>query len=150
MRSHLRLSGNEKTFYPPPDIRIFLLLALCAGIVFFPGWDLRTARDQQSAGDRYELKWLDNSLILSTTAHGSAVKSDLPPHLAPFFFKKIDINQANSALLQIIPGIGPELANRIILKRDERGGFSSAEQLLEVRGVGHKRKEKLTAWLTFE
>ena len=57
-----------------------------------------------------------------------------PPHLAPFFFEKININQANPALLQIIPGIGPELASRIINKRDERGGFSSPEQLLEVRG----------------
>ena len=150
MSSHRSLPGNDNNPLPPPDTRIFLLLAVCAGIVFCPGWNIRPDGGLQSGAARYELEWLDNRLILATRDDGSRTRPDLPPHLAPFIFEKIAINQANPALLQIIPGIGPELASRIIDKRDELGGFSSPEQLLEVRGVGQKRKEKLTAWLNFE
>ncbi len=150
MRSRRNLPGNDKKPFQPPDTRIFLLLLLCAAIILRSGWDLRPAGDQQSAGDRYELKWRNNTLMLSTHDDGLAGKPDLPAHLAPFFFEKITINQASPLLLQIIPGIGPELAVRIIVKRDERGGFSSPEQLLEVPGIGLKRKDKLTAWLSFE
>ncbi len=148
MSSHRSLPGEKNNPLPPPDTRIFLLLAVCAGIVFCPGWI--PDGKLHSGGAGYELEWLDNRLILSTGEDGSTTRPDLPAHLAPFFFEKITVNQADPALLQIIPGIGPELASRIIDKRDELGGFSAPEQLLEVRGVGRKRKEKLTAWLDFE
>ncbi len=49
--------------------------------------------------------------------------------------KTIDINKADSALWESLPGIGPTLARRIILYREKLGGFIEMSQLLEVWGL---------------
>jgi len=46
-----------------------------------------------------------------------------------------DINQADSALLEKLPGIGPVLARRIIKYRYLLGGFYDTQQLREVYGI---------------
>lgn len=48
----------------------------------------------------------------------------------------IDINTASMDALQEIPGVGPVLAQRIVTYREQNGGFSTVEQLLEVSGIG--------------
>jgi DNA uptake protein ComE-like DNA-binding protein len=48
---------------------------------------------------------------------------------------KIDINRADSAALEKLPGIGPVLSSRIIKYRKILGGFVSTEQLHEVYGL---------------
>jgi competence ComEA-like helix-hairpin-helix protein len=61
--------------------------------------------------------------------------------------KIIDVNTADSLLLESLPGIGPTLAVRIIKYRNKLGGFYTREQLKEVWGlpdsVFHKVKEKV-------
>ena len=47
----------------------------------------------------------------------------------------IDFSEADSILLQVVPGIGQVLAGRIIKYRDKLGGMHSQQQLLEVYGV---------------
>lgn len=61
---------------------------------------------------------------------------------------KIDINTADADLLQTLPGIGAEFAARIIAYRDQMGGFTSVEQIMEVEGIGEKRFEAIKAWIT--
>ena len=51
----------------------------------------------------------------------------------------IDINKAGTAALESLPGIGPKLAGEIIRHREERGRFSSVEDLLSVKGIGEKK-----------
>ena len=51
----------------------------------------------------------------------------------------LDLNNATSAQLETLPGIGPALAGAIIAERDRRGGFRSVNELREVRGIGEKR-----------
>jgi len=51
----------------------------------------------------------------------------------------IGINSAGPDDLAALPGIGEELAARIISYREEKGGFSSISELLEVRGIGEKK-----------
>jgi len=55
----------------------------------------------------------------------------------------LNINQATAKDFEILPGIGPVLAQRIIEERNRIGKFSSLEDLLKVKGIGPKRLEKI-------
>jgi DNA uptake protein ComE-like DNA-binding protein len=49
--------------------------------------------------------------------------------------KKVDLNSADSAGLEALPGIGPVLSARIIKYRNLLGGYAAVEQLREVYGL---------------
>jgi competence ComEA-like helix-hairpin-helix protein len=53
--------------------------------------------------------------------------------------KRVDVNLADARDLEAVPGIGPQLAQRIIAVRDSKGGFMSVDDLRQVQGIGHKR-----------
>ena len=149
MVSNTSLITDEPDRSNPLDARIVLLLMLCLVIVFFSWFNNLPIQEQSSPSGQYKIHWINNSFLL-TTDEMLIDEDQVPAHVAPLYFKKININQASSALLQVIPGIGPELAHRIIVKRNEQGRFNTPEQLLTVAGIGQKRKDKLTAWLCFE
>lgn len=48
----------------------------------------------------------------------------------------LELNQAQAGDLQLLPGIGPKLAQRIVAERARRGAFARVEDLREVSGVG--------------
>ena len=48
---------------------------------------------------------------------------------------KLEFPEADSVLLQIVPGIGAGLSGRIIKYREQLGGFYSSNQLAEVYGL---------------
>lgn len=48
----------------------------------------------------------------------------------------LELNAASAAELERLPHIGAVLAERITAYRDQIGGFSNREQLLEVEGIG--------------
>lgn len=60
----------------------------------------------------------------------------------------ININRASASQLQMLPGIGPKLAEQIIKLRTERGGFARLEELLDVSGIGQKKFEKIKDLIT--
>jgi DNA uptake protein ComE-like DNA-binding protein len=151
MRSHLQQLQEAGNSPKRQDFRIFLLVLLCLGILV-SHWVLPGRADRQATPpeNTYHLRVVDDVLKLRPGSNPFTADAELPARLTPFFFKKIPVNEADSELLQIIPGIGPELAARIIAAGSTSGGFSSAEQLLSVPGIGERRKEKLDAWLSFE
>ncbi len=52
---------------------------------------------------------------------------------------RIRINTADVAALEVLPGVGPVLAARIVAFRDIHGPFSTIEDLLEVPGIGESK-----------
>lgn len=48
----------------------------------------------------------------------------------------LDVNTVEAAELELIPGVGPRLAARIVADRATRGPFSSIAELDRVAGVG--------------
>lgn len=60
----------------------------------------------------------------------------------------ININTASKAELELLPGIGPALAERIIQYREENGYFMSIEDIKNVSGIGEKRFEQLKDKIT--
>ena len=55
----------------------------------------------------------------------------------------IDINSADLAALETLPGIGEVLAGRIIEYRETNGPFSSIEEIVNVSGIGDKKYEAI-------
>lgn len=53
--------------------------------------------------------------------------------------KPLNLNTATQAQLELLPGIGPALAQAILDYRAEFGPFTAPEQLMEVPGIGEKR-----------
>ncbi len=61
---------------------------------------------------------------------------------------KVNLNTADSALLETLPHVGPALAERIINWRTEHGRFRSIEDLLGVSGIGPRTFEDLKNLIT--
>jgi len=66
----------------------------------------------------------------------------------PALLKPLNINKATMEELSTLPGVGTKLAQAILAFREEHGPFKSAEDLLQVRGVGPKKlaaiRERIT------
>jgi len=62
--------------------------------------------------------------------------------------RKVSLNRAGPEELELLPGIGPELARRICYYRREHGGFSQLEDLLKVKGVGKDTLEQIRPYVT--
>lgn len=60
----------------------------------------------------------------------------------------VNINTADSVLLQTLPGIGPALAERILTWRETNGRFLTKEDLLSVSGIGPAVMGNLQALVT--
>lgn len=63
---------------------------------------------------------------------------------------RININTANTAALDTIPGIGPTLAARIIEYRQKHNGFNDVNQLSDVDGIGPKILAKIKPYVCVE
>lgn len=61
--------------------------------------------------------------------------------------KSIDINSAKKEELMKLPGIGEAIAERIILFRNENGPFSTIEDIMNVKGIGKKKFERLAPYV---
>jgi len=59
----------------------------------------------------------------------------------------VDINTASAALLTHVAGLSRSMAENIIHFRDEKGAFSSRQQLLKVQGIGPKSFEQAAGFL---
>ncbi len=60
----------------------------------------------------------------------------------------IDLNRADAAALESLPGIGPVLAERIVTWRDTNGPFPNVDVLGEVSGIGPALMERLRPLIT--
>lgn len=62
--------------------------------------------------------------------------------------QKININTATSEQMQMLPGIGPVLAERIIRYRTVNGPFKTLLDLLNVKGIGLERINEILDYAT--
>jgi competence protein ComEA len=58
---------------------------------------------------------------------------------------RIDLNHATAADLELLPGIGPSLAQRIVDDRAAHGAFENLQALQRVHGIGPRTLTRLQA-----
>lgn len=124
---------------------------------------LRVDADGQSINPAEQLKdgqkiVVERAVTSSPAAPVSAPEPSVPsppqpqqPHAAtPELIPPtgtISINEATEAELALLPGIGPELAARIVYYRSEHGRFQYLEDLMRVRGIGEARFEQVKPYI---
>jgi competence protein ComEA len=64
--------------------------------------------------------------------------------------RRLDLNHASAADLELLPGIGPSLAQRIVDDRNAHGAFSGADGLRRVHGIGPRTIERLRGLVDVE
>lgn len=88
-----------------------------------PGADLASLNLAAPITDGQQL------VVPEVTASGGRAPSD----------GRVRINTADVSALEVLPGVGPVLAARIIAYRDTHGPFAVIEDLLDVPGIGESK-----------
>ena len=60
----------------------------------------------------------------------------------------VNLNTADQAALETLPGVGPVTAEAILAWRDSNGGFTSVDELMEVDGIGEATLADLAPLVT--
>jgi len=88
-------------------------------------------------------------IIVQSNVASFQVKTDtLEAQVQPSMLL-ININTADPERLMALPGIGPVLAAEIVAHRTAHGPFRTAEDLLEVKGIGPNKLSKLLGRVEF-
>jgi len=90
-------------------------------------------------------------MILSITpafAAKSSTDTKAAAEITSQAISKIDINSADVETLAQLPGIGQKTAEKIISYRKTNGQFKNIDDLLNVKGIGQKKLDKMKAFIT--
>lgn len=60
----------------------------------------------------------------------------------------VNLNTADQATLETLPGVGPVTAGSILAWRTDNGGFTAVDELLEVDGIGEATLEDIAPLVT--
>ncbi|WP_246856259.1 ComEA family DNA-binding protein [Nocardioides xinjiangensis] len=90
---------------------------------------------------------VDGEQILVGVAPAAGVAGTLDAPV-PGGEQLVNLNTADQATLDTLPGVGPVTADAILSWREANGAFSSVEELLEVDGIGPATLEDLAPLVT--
>ena len=63
---------------------------------------------------------------------------------------RISVNHAWTEELQLLPGIGPALADRIVTYREKHGAFKELEDLKNIKGIGDKVLKQISPFVKLQ
>lgn len=86
-------------------------------------------------------------LTLTRQGRGEETKN---PRLSFFLNQPMNINQATTSDLELINGIGPRTAERIIKYRDQYGKFTDIHELENIHGIGPGTSRKISKYVSFK
>jgi competence protein ComEA len=127
----------------PAGARVADALAAAGGAL--PGTDLTGLNLARKLADGEQVAVgvppAPDAVGVGTTGPGGSAGSGAP-------VGKVDLNAATVEQLDVLPGVGPVTAQRILEWRTRHGRFARVEQLREVEGIGERRFEQLRELVT--
>lgn len=99
---------------------------------------------QEQAGMLQKGMWKSSSKVGTRVLRAKEIKKgDALESAYP-----ININTADQATLQLLPGIGKSYAKRIVEYREQNGGFKTIDELINIKGIGETRLQRLRPVVT--
>jgi competence ComEA-like helix-hairpin-helix protein len=142
---------SSRTDWTPGPAKWIVVLILTVAIVAGLGYTL------VRQGAPWRVAGAGNQAVAaggSASAPNRLVSEPAPERSSPpkpaTIAAKININTAAAAELELLPGVGPAIAERIIAEREKGGGFRRVEDLGRVRGIGPKTIEHLRPHVVVE
>ena len=128
------------------------LIILLAVIVVASG--VGVARRWQARSAAPVTGWVVEDVTLTDEADAaadriSAARTDTVRIAATPASELLDVNAASAWELERLPGIGPQLAQRIVADRRAKGPFRDLIDFQRVKGIGPKKAAALTGWVRF-
>ena len=87
-------------------------------------------------------------LTATTAVAQETARGSRPAAAAATAGTPVNLNTANVAQLETLPGVGKATAERILEYRQKNGGFKKIEDLMNVRGIGEKSFLKMKPLIT--
>jgi competence protein ComEA len=151
----------------PSPIRVYVSGAVARPGVYALAWDSRAEQALAAAGGASAEA--DLTLInlaqrvydeqqVHVPVRGEPA-TPAPPPSAPYKSstaallkpgQKVNINTADLSQLDLLPGIGPALAQRIVDYRQANGPFARPDDIKKVKGIGDSIYEQLQELITVE
>lgn len=139
LRSHLVVTHQEAT------VILWLSCLMITGTIGTSIWPETAVHAHVPA--RKITNILDSIQHSSMSPAADTVEYAEPPGAKPSApSSRLDINRASAAQLETIPGIGPAIAKRIVESRSKRK-FTSVEDLLDVKGIGKKKLDRMRPYI---
>ncbi|MBI5645871.1 MAG: helix-hairpin-helix domain-containing protein [Ignavibacteriae bacterium] len=128
------------------------ITAMCGGLVrlFTPAAEKHSLADAYKRHDSVFAarsaalvpRESDGAVTTHPSSRGTAHASETPAEAS------INLNTASAENLATLPGVGPSIARRIIEYRDSQGIFQAVEDLMNVKGIGPKKFERIKPYLS--
>lgn len=147
LKLYLGLSNKESKglvlFVP------FLFLIIC--LPFF----IQKVQGRKSEIKQSRIDYLIDSLLISGFEPATSPLPIFNPLdtgkvILPASVQKILFSEADSITLQIVPGIGPAMASRVIKFRENLGGLVHKDQLKEVFGMKEEVADQIWNYFDFD
>ena len=125
------VQNPDKVYYLPEGARVADAIEIAGGAVEGADLSQLNLAAYVKDGQRIRVPFAGESLSAEEAGTEGQTK-----HLT-------NINSATKIELIQLPGIGDTTADKIIAYREEHGGFSSIEELMNVPGIGQTKFESL-------
>lgn len=152
------LPSPEATPTPRP-VRVYVSGAVQQPDVYTLPPDSIVKDAVMAAGGAADDADLDRINLASSVADGQQIyvprQGEENPPVQPSSVQRssdfrVNINTADAAALETLPGIGPKLAQRILDYRAAHGPFARIQDIMEVSGIGQATFEELDDQITTE
>ncbi len=160
MRIFQKISEKSGLTQTELKVNAFLLIVLIGGIIIKSvGWkssnsdkvsfDYTSTDSIFFASDSYKPEIIENKTFDSNLESSDFNKSNfkINPKKQELKEKSINLNSAGLEQLAMLPGIGIKTAEKILAYRKASGGFSNIDELLEVKGIGNSKLDKIKKYI---